>query len=282
MLTGLWKPEGVDGLEVARSFFHSTYRPPEAHERLELGMTFGGVGKSYYRGSYEYVHETDLVVFQPGERHSGHLLGAAGKLARQFIYFEPKLLCSVISDLAGSDRPAPYFPQLLASDHARAFQNLFKSLTTDVPKLERQSKLLAFLISLIEEHADVPPLRRRLGRERTPVERARRHLDEHFSAPVSLDELATVARLNKDYLLEVFRRDLGVSPHVYQTHLRLERAKTLLAQGKPVAQVALEVGFTDQSHLTKRFRQHLGLPGLVRIVLSAEITCYVFLERESP
>jgi AraC-like DNA-binding protein len=41
--------------------------------------------------------------------------------------------------------------------------------------------------------------------------------------------------------------------------LRIEQAKTLLAQGMPVAHVAYEVGFVDQSHLTHRFKNITGI-----------------------
>ncbi|MBI1877856.1 MAG: helix-turn-helix transcriptional regulator, partial [Chloroflexi bacterium] len=71
-----------------------------------------------------------------------------------------------------------------------------------------------------------------------------------------------ISNLSPFHLLRAFRAELGLPPHAYLTQIRIERAKALLAQGWPVAQVAFETGFADQSHLTKRFKGIVGVaPG---------------------
>ena len=78
----------------------------------------------------------------------------------------------------------------------------------------------------------------------------------------SLDELARAAHLNKSHLVEVFKRDVGVTPLTYQMCLRLHLSKGRLRQGASIAQVALELGFSDQSHFTRTFKTFLGVtPG---------------------
>ena len=60
----------------------------------------------------------------------------------------------------------------------------------------------------------------------------------------------------------MFQRDVGVSPYVYQTSVRLHKAKELLVSGTSIAQTAHEVGFSDQSHLTHTFRKYVQVtPG---------------------
>lgn len=61
------------------------------------------------------------------------------------------------------------------------------------------------------------------------------------------------------------RRKLGVSPHAFRVLARLNLARQLLRQGKPVAAVAADTGFADQSHLTRLFRRTFGTtPGIYR------------------
>lgn len=56
-----------------------------------------------------------------------------------------------------------------------------------------------------------------------------------------------------------FREELGVSPHRYVTHARVERAKSLLAKTKrPLTEIALACGFSSQSHLATVFRRRKG------------------------
>ena len=62
------------------------------------------------------------------------------------------------------------------------------------------------------------------------------------------------------HLVRVFRDQIVLPPHTYLTQVRVKRAKALLAQRWPIAQVAFEVGFADQSHLTRRFKGVVGMP----------------------
>jgi AraC-like DNA-binding protein len=57
--------------------------------------------------------------------------------------------------------------------------------------------------------------------------------------------------------------EVGLPPHAYQTQVRVMRGKSLLAQGLSIEQVALKVGFFDQSHFTNHFRRLFGYtPGI--------------------
>ncbi len=59
------------------------------------------------------------------------------------------------------------------------------------------------------------------------------------------------------------RRELGVSPHAFRVLSRLNLARQLLRAGEPIAAVAADTGFSDQSHLTRLFRRTFGTtPGV--------------------
>ena len=84
-------------------------------------------------------------------------------------------------------------------------------------------------------------------------------MEAHAEREIRLEGLAELAQLSPSYLLRTFRREIGLTPHVYQHQKRLEQAKVLLAQGEAPTQVALEVGFYDQSHLGKHFKRFVGV-----------------------
>jgi AraC-like DNA-binding protein len=80
-----------------------------------------------------------------------------------------------------------------------------------------------------------------------------------FTTPiVSLQELASHAGLSPFHFLREFRKRYGSPPHTYQLQQRVNVAKRLLANGKPIADVATEVGFADQSHFTRKFKSFVG------------------------
>lgn len=72
--------------------------------------------------------------------------------------------------------------------------------------------------------------------------------------------------MNPVYLARAFRKRYGCLPAEYVRRLRVEAASEALARsGRPLAQVALEAGFTDQSHFSRQFRRLTGMsPGRYR------------------
>lgn len=70
----------------------------------------------------------------------------------------------------------------------------------------------------------------------------------------TLRRLADEAGLSRFYFLRLFRRVVGETPHAYLERKRLDVAKDLLRRGHAIADIAVRVGFFDQSHFTNRFR----------------------------
>jgi AraC-like DNA-binding protein len=93
--------------------------------------------------------------------------------------------------------------------------------------------------------------------------RARDYLREHFARKVTIDELARRAGMSRFALVRAFAREVGIPPHTYQTHLRVQQARELIAEGVALSEVSLAVGFADQSHLNRHFKRLIGVtPGL--------------------
>jgi AraC family transcriptional regulator len=72
--------------------------------------------------------------------------------------------------------------------------------------------------------------------------------------------MAGLLGLSPYHFARMFRRAVGVPPHQYVLQRRVERAKGLLLAGRlGLSDVALAVGFSDQSHLTRVFRRAVGI-----------------------
>ncbi len=93
------------------------------------------------------------------------------------------------------------------------------------------------------------------------VQRALSLLRSNACGPCpNLDELASVAGLSKFHFLRLFAATVGTTPHRYLQLVRIEQARRLLGRGDGIAHVAQEVGFSDQSHFTRCFRDIVGIP----------------------
>ncbi|PSB59370.1 helix-turn-helix transcriptional regulator [Chamaesiphon polymorphus] len=77
---------------------------------------------------------------------------------------------------------------------------------------------------------------------------------------LSLTELAKVINLSPTYFASTFKQATGISPHQYVIQQRVERAKSMLSKTDlTIADIALQVGFSSQSHLTQQFKRLTGI-----------------------
>lgn len=91
------------------------------------------------------------------------------------------------------------------------------------------------------------------------LRRVRDYIDGRLSDTISLDALAGVAELSRCHFARAFKQSVGTSPHAYVMQRRLERAERLLAETDlSLCQVALDSGFSDQSHFSSCFRKSFG------------------------
>ncbi len=90
-------------------------------------------------------------------------------------------------------------------------------------------------------------------------ERARRFLDEEKTRVVRSWELEGVTGLSRYDFARQIRAVVGTSPYRYFLVRRLAYARTGIARGRPLVDIALEAGFADQLHFTRVFAAALGV-----------------------
>lgn len=265
----VWQPHGFEGLEVIDVV---SSKEPVVRTSLESYLiTVGLVGPAYisYRGSKQDGLKGPLFsVYQAGEVLSSGPTEVAWSF--RSVRLAPELIQGVVTNL-GHVPLSAYFPDAHVDDRRLNLElstlvyNACQSFLDPTSTLERESGLLTLVSEVIRHCADDPPPERRLGKEHRAVGLIKNYLREHFADDVTLANLSALTGLNKDHLIRVFARDVGLTPHVYQTNLRVYKAKKLLAAGTSIAETALLTGFSDQSHLHHTFKKYvLVTPGEYR------------------
>lgn len=90
--------------------------------------------------------------------------------------------------------------------------------------------------------------------------RVRDHVEARLGGVVRVEDFAAVAGLSPRYFSRAFKVSFGVTPHAYVTWRRIERAKALMLQtDEGLSQIALACGLADQAHLSRLFRQGVGM-----------------------
>ncbi len=83
------------------------------------------------------------------------------------------------------------------------------------------------------------------------------HIEEHFDSPIRLDDLSRLTNVSRFHFARMFKASTGMTPMAFVEHVRIERARDLIRSAKlSLAEIAITVGFSDQSHFTRRFYLH--------------------------
>jgi AraC-like DNA-binding protein len=91
------------------------------------------------------------------------------------------------------------------------------------------------------------------------IARVRAFIDQNLHGTIHTKDLSAVARRSAAHFARSFKHSFGESPHAYVMRRRLEKAcHLMMTSPDSLSQIALSVGFSDQSHLCKRFKQALG------------------------
>jgi AraC family transcriptional regulator len=103
-------------------------------------------------------------------------------------------------------------------------------------------------------------------RDQLRIRRVLDFISDRLAEQITLAELAEVAGLSTFHFARIFRNTVGISPHRYLSRLRLENAMVEIAIGKlPLAQIALNAGFSSQASFTRAFGRATGItPGEYR------------------
>jgi AraC family transcriptional regulator len=179
----------------------------------------------------------------------------------QFLFIAPEQVATVLGHdraLAGAGQETPLRSPVL--------ELIFDALQVDLAQASPAGPLVGdSLIAALVAHLSAPSEAAVEGLSAQARERAIDVIEARFAEPVSLQELADAAGLGVRQFTRGFRHATGRSPHQYLLHRRIEQAKVLIRQGIPLADVAAQCGFCDQSQLTRTFVRHVGTtPGRFR------------------
>jgi AraC-like DNA-binding protein len=234
------------------------YSPPHTHTEYQFCLSLDCPGLYHYRRAMHSVPAGSLSILHPGEVHSSRDPDERTTATHfRLFYFPPEMMHQIACAAGNRVEFMPFFatPILTDMDLFQRFCRLHRLLESKAPQLEQETALHTLLADLIFRQATGTREPPSLRQERVYVRQTRDYIEAHLTQNVSLTELAENAGVTPFYLNRVFQAEVGIPPHLYQTQIRIERARRLLAQGLPVGQVAQEVGFYDQSHFVRHFKR---------------------------
>ncbi len=247
----------VHGFCFTLTDFEARIRVPRhSHDSASLTLVLEGAYEERTIG-FDPELEAGAALYKPaGEPHANRYPTRARTLLVQFKAGEPDL------DRLRMPRLREAFA--MRTPHVAALgRKLWRELEDgDDEALECGT---FELLGTASEHSAASPHPERV------VQVARDWLHACYRDPLDLSLIARLADVSPSYLARAFRAGTGRTIGEYQRHLRVGRVMRQLAHSNaPIAELALEAGFADQSHCTRVFSRHVGIsPGVFRARIRA-------------
>lgn len=255
---------GGGGIERAKIVLAEEAYSPHRHDTYALGMTLSGVQAFRYRGASQASLAGNVFVLHPDELHDGHPGTEAG-LSYLALYVAPHLIARA---LGGA--PLPFVPEPVLADPRLSRAMRLAMADFDAPIGEMQAtEIAAALADALSAAARGPE--RPAGRiDRIAMERVARRIEAEAGDGLEIAALERLSGHDRWSLYRQFRAVHGVSPYRYAKMRRLDRARALIRDGHDLADTAAAAGFSDQSHLTRQFKETYGFaPGRWRRMLAS-------------
>lgn len=242
-------PHGVSVQRIGYAGHHRWGR--HAHEQASVFVVTRGCYRETIWGGDEFTCEAgDIVVKPPGVVHADEVspAGAAGIML--------ELAPSLVGPLLEHDRG------LLLPRHLRGgpVRRIARELQVETGLQDGASPIA--IESLLFEVLTFVARQGRASAGQVPVwlARARDRILAEYHSGISLRDLAIELQIDRARLARAFRHHLGCSVGEYVRRLRLSAAvEAMLSSERPLAQIAVEAGFYDQSHFGRAFRRRYGV-----------------------
>lgn len=232
--------------------------PNHFHEYYVFG--FIESGQRYLRcKNREYVIESgNLLLFNPRDNHTCQQID--GKtLDYRCINIQTNIMKKIMLEITGKEFE-PCFNQqvILRSELVCSLRDLHSMIMQEKKDFKKEEILLFLMEQLVEEYTD-PLLAPIVVEPSSEIKMVCEFLEKNYKNSISLADLCGLTGLSKYYLLRSFTKQKGISPYSYLENIRIGKARQLLEEGITPLNVALETGFSDQSHFTNFFKKFIGL-----------------------
>ncbi|HET9906126.1 MAG TPA: AraC family transcriptional regulator [Anaerolineales bacterium] len=243
-------------------YIHYAY-PRHSHDYYVISLIERGRQSFTHKGERYTTPAGGVILINPGVVHTGEPVDEQGFELRS-LYPTLAHMKMAAFELTGRHVALPFFNDIRV-DHpwvSESILSLHRSLMEGSTSLETESRFVWFLTQLIKFYGETSLGEQKAGDENQAIRKARHFIEEHFAHSIRLDALARHVALSPYYFLRVFCAQVGMPPHAYQESVRIRHAQRLIREGKTLAETAMEVGFSSQSHMTRSFKKIIGVtPG---------------------
>ncbi|WP_209733394.1 AraC family transcriptional regulator [Acinetobacter calcoaceticus] len=257
-----WQDGRMPYVETRRSCFSRTCYKSHSHPTFSIGAI--DEGNSVFQSSFgteQKISAGTLVIVPAHIEHSCNPLPDQA-WSYQMLHLDISWLNQWYAEFQkeGFDLNLPQHKPLILKDENlyQAFSDMNETLF-DSQKLilEKEQSLIYCLTQLLLPHFILEEIQKTQYLYESFLDLI--HIIKSSERFISLEELAQQVGLSRYAIIRLFKANVGLTPHAFQINLKINQARAQLKQGIPLAELAVNLGFSDQSHFHKAFKAHTGV-----------------------
>lgn len=243
----------MHGIEAAVLWGDELIFEPHSHDEYVISTNVFGNETMVLDGKAMTAPEGATTLYNPG-----HVQGGRGTSLLVSIYLEPDFFQHHfdIEGLIDFEHPIVKSKKL-----ALEMNSLISPIMNNCDNQILADKIIPILYGLCQDYT-AKRLEIISGKNDKRVALIKEMLEDIFPNTPALSELAKLADVSIPTLTKLFVDETGLPPISWQRSKRLAQARSKLKRRQPISQVALDLGFADQAHMTRFFSRSFGVsPG---------------------
>lgn len=257
-----WQDRRMPYVETRRSCFGRTCYKSHSHPTFSIGAI--DEGNSVFQSSFGIAQEISAGTLVIVPAHIEHSCNPKPNEAwsYQMLHLDVSWLSQLYLEFQeqGFDLHLPQHKPLIIKDESlyQAFTEMNETLF-DSEKLifEKEQSLLHCLIHVLLPHFILEEIQKPEYLYKDFLNLVNVIISsENF---ISLEELAQQVGLSRYAIIRLFKANVGLTPHAFQINLKINQARESLKHGISLVELAVNLGFSDQSHFHKAFKAYTGV-----------------------
>lgn len=231
--------------------------PNHFHDYYVIGVVESGERCLSCKNKEYVIKAGDVLLFNPNDNHGCSQIGNEALDYRE-INIPSEIMIFLVQEFTCKNIVPIFTENVIYDNELRAcVKSLHQMIMEDAESFEKEEMLYMLVSMLAERYLEAG--KDTMHKCSESIKCACSFMETHYSESISLNQLCEYCRLGKSTLLREFIKLKGVTPYRYLQSVRIGKAKVLLENGVSPVDVAVQTGFSDQSHFTRFFQMYIGL-----------------------
>jgi AraC-like DNA-binding protein len=221
------------------------------HNKLTIVAVESGSIVLHLKNSELILKEKNIAVINPNQIHSATKVDKYSYGIYAF-YLDKVWVQKLQNNLFKNDEYMPFTDNIITVKQTYTnFLSLCKTIFFNDFTIKKEELIIDFISNLMIDSSNeaITKPKNILACD------IKAYIDKHITSNLTIEEISKEFLISPFHLIRVFKKELDLTPYQYILNQKVNLAKDLLSKGINIAEVAIIVGFNDQSHLYKYFKQ---------------------------